>query len=127
MVGIRLSTLYSIIKHLHVWLVTISFALFVLRAIWHLSKSEQLTKPWVKIAPHIFDSFLLLTGVTLLFVTGYHQQFPSWLFVKCVTIILYIIFGIISFKKPKVAKITLPLALGFFFTTAYLAINKPLL
>lgn len=119
--------LFPLAKHIHVWCVTISFALFVVRAVWRLSKSPMLKHTVVRTGPHLVDTLLLATGLVMVFSIGYHASLPSWLVVKFVVIILYIVTGIFYFRLERFSKITLPLALGFFFTTAYLAINKPII
>ena len=117
--------LYNVIKHIHIGCVTLSFALFVIRSLLHYSDSPYLKKPLLKITPHIIDTTLLITGITLLHLLGYWHALPPWLMIKFITLLMYIMCGIICFRIRSSHKLTFPAALGFFFTTAYLAINKP--
>lgn len=116
---------YTITKHIHVWCVTISFALFVLRAVWHAAGSELLSRKLIRVAPHIVDTLLLLSGVILVTTLNYAQNIPHWLVAKLLIIVFYIALGFIGFKVKRSFKLMIPLAVSCFFTAAYLAINKP--
>ena len=46
-------------------LAVLSISLFTLRFIWTLANSVKLQAKWVKITPHIVDTFLLIIGVVM--------------------------------------------------------------
>ena len=52
--------LYSILKHIHMTTVAITFVLFNLRFVWMLQDSPRLQQWWVKRLPHTNDTILLL-------------------------------------------------------------------
>jgi len=66
-------------------------------------KTWQEKKP-VKIAAHSIDTLLFATGITLMFVTGFYPLEQSWLTVKLVLLVGYILFGIQTMKSPSIMK-----------------------
>ncbi len=53
---------YPMLKHLHMTLALVSLLLFAYRWSLALSGSARLQQKWLKILPHINDTFLLLLG-----------------------------------------------------------------
>ncbi len=56
---------YILLKHIHLTCVALTFILFSLRGFWMLSESALLQKKWVKIAPHVIDTLLLVSAIAL--------------------------------------------------------------
>lgn len=94
-------------KHLHMTLAVISIALFTLRFILTLMQSQQLTKKWLKIAPHVVDTFLLLLGVGLAVKLAINPVEQLWLAEKLLAIVLYIFTGLyaLKFARNKVMQV----------------------
>lgn len=88
-------------KHLHMTLVLLSVALFTLRFIWLLKGSTNLNKKWVKIAPHIIDTFLLLLGIGLAVKLSINPMEQLWLGEKILAIVAYIFTGYYTLKLAK--------------------------
>lgn len=89
---------YSIIKIVHIVCVAISGSLFFLRGIWVVQESGNLAKRWVRTAPHIVDTFLLLSAILL--AIGM-QQYPfthGWLTAKVVALLVYIGLGMVAIR-----------------------------
>jgi uncharacterized membrane protein SirB2 len=59
---------YTVLKHIHVTTVGITFILFVTRGMWMLTDSPRLQARWARIVPHINDTILLASGIGLAFV-----------------------------------------------------------
>lgn len=118
--------LFLLTKHIHVWCVTLSFLLFVVRAAWHLKQSEQLQRRWVKITPHVIDTLLLITGLILVSLLSLQQATPFWLKLKIALVLVYIISGILAFKLKKSRKLTFGVAIAAFAGIVFLAVTKPL-
>ncbi|AOE48741.1 SirB2 family protein [Kangiella sediminilitoris] len=116
------------LKHIHMTLAIITILGFLLRSVWLFRKSPMLTKKWVKITPHVIDTLLLLSGVLLL-ATFYGWTVTSWLAIKLLLIVVYIGFGIITFKtnKTSLRGIAFTLAIISFASILYLARIKPIL
>jgi len=93
-----MGTLYVAMKHSHLLLVGISLLFFIVRGIALLMKAGWLQQKWAKISPHVIDTFLLASGITL---TVISQQYPisdNWLTAKMVFLVGYILFGIKMMK-----------------------------
>lgn len=90
-----------LLKQTHVTLALVSLGGFTLRGYWMLLGSPMLGRRWVKVAPHMVDTLLLLSGLALIF--QYHL-FPTdhpWLAAKLVGLVLYIVLGSIALKRGK--------------------------
>lgn len=88
-------------KHLHLTLAAISILLFTLRFIWTLIDSNQLTKKWVKITPHIVDTLLLALGVAMAVKLAINPLEQLWLGEKILAIIAYIFTGYYTLKLAR--------------------------
>ena len=118
---------YQTIKHIHITCALLSGSLFFIRGCWMCADSSMLQRRWVKIAPHLIDTFLLTTAIIM---AVWSQQYPfvvNWLSAKLVALILYIFLGTIALKcgKTKNKKITaFILALVVFIYILTVAISK---
>lgn len=93
--------MYMGLKHLHMLCAILSIAGFTLRGIWMLADSPLLNKKFVRIAPHIIDTILLLTAFTMAFMINQYPFFTGWLTAKLLALIVYIVLGLIALKKGK--------------------------
>lgn len=92
--------MYAGIKHSHMLFITISIVLFQLRFL--LKKlNKPIAKP-LKIIPHINDTLLLVTGVSLAYQASINPMENNWLMAKIIALILYIGFGTFAIKSRGV-------------------------
>ena len=85
----------------HVGLALTSLLGFVVRGGWMLRRSPMLARRWVRVAPHVVDTLLLLSGILLVV---RHQIYPNeqpWLAAKLAALLLYIVLGSIALKRGK--------------------------
>ncbi len=111
---------YLAIKHLHVTCVVLSILLFFLRGIWTMQTSPIMQQRWVKMAPHIIDTLLLGSALTLAWLS---QQWPfqqAWLTAKVLGLLAYIILGSIALKRGKTRQIRLAAWLLALVTVGYI-------
>ncbi|HET7062207.1 MAG TPA: SirB2 family protein [Nitrosospira sp.] len=95
---------YAAIKMIHITSVVISYLLFSLRSIWMIRGSPTLKRRWVKITPHVVDTVLLASAVTL---AVWIQQDPihdSWLSAKVAGLLAYIGLGMMALRFGKTRK-----------------------
>lgn len=93
--------MYLAFKHLHSTLALISIIGFIARFALCFVNPKTLQKKWLKIAPHIIDTFLLLSAFALMFLL---QQYPfvnHWLTAKVIALLAYIGFGLMTLKFAK--------------------------
>jgi len=94
-------SLYPAVKHLHFTFIALSVLLLTVRFVLHLRQSALMEKKLLKIAPHVIDTFLLLSGLTLCFMI---QQFPfvdPWMTEKIGAVVAYIVLGAIAIKANR--------------------------
>jgi len=91
---------YLLIKHLHVTAAALSIIFFVIRAYWSVTENGMLKKKFVKIAPHIIDTVLLVAAILLSMMLGAAAAQP-WVLTKIVLLIVYIGVGTIAIKRGR--------------------------
>lgn len=96
---------YLAIKHLHLSCVAMSFALFFVRGVWMLSDSPRLQQRWVKILPHLIDTTLLASALTLAWMSSQWPFMQPWLTAKVFGLLLYIVLGTIALKRGKTRQV----------------------
>lgn len=114
-------------KHLHMTLAMLSIAFFTLRFIWTLRSSPKLQAKWVKISPHIIDTFLLVIGVVMAIKLALNPVEQLWLAEKLLAIVFYIFTGLytLKFARNRSMQILGYLgALGWFMLVARIAMTK---
>lgn len=89
------------IKSLHVFCVALSISGFFVRGLWMLSDSAYLQRRWVRILPHVIDSILLFSGVSLAVLLQLNPLEQQWLWVKLLLLLMYIVFGSIALKRGR--------------------------
>ena len=93
------------IKTLHISCVILSFSGFLLRGIWMMLNSVMLANKWVKIVPHIVDSLLLLSALSMVYIQSISILQHDWLLAKIAALLIYIVLGVIALKHGKTKQI----------------------
>ena len=83
---------------IHVATVMLSLFGFVLRGVLRFSGSDLINRKWLKIAPHIVDTLLIVSALTLLLQASLNPLNTPWLLAKIVALIIYIGLGLIAFR-----------------------------
>lgn len=118
--------MYLLLKHLHLSLVILSFLIFLGRGILMLRNSGLLQRKLVKITPHIVNTFMIISGLTLAIHLQMSPSSQAWLLAKIIGLVVYIALGVFAFKAKTQA-----LRLGFwllallvFVQITSMAVNK---
>ena len=77
----------------------------MLRGIWMMQNSSILQRRWVKILPHVIDTVLLASAVTLVTMIQHNPGMSTWLSAKFGGLLLYIILGMMALRLGKSRKI----------------------
>lgn len=93
-----MQNLYPLIKHIHMGAVLASGGFFLLRGLWMMQESSLLNSKFARIVPHIIDTVLLLSAITLVVYLG---ALPVWVQVKIVALFVYIFLGVLAFRIAK--------------------------
>lgn len=94
--------MYGWVKLVHIACVALSFSLFVTRGLWLLAVPGRPLWRWLRVVPHIVDTVLLASGLTLACLI---RQYPfvnsHWLTAKVIGLIAYIALGMLAFRSTR--------------------------
>ncbi len=118
------------VKTLHITLALISVCGFSARVWAMLYRPELLQLSMTRRLPHIVDTLLLASGVSLAWHYSFNPIYQPWLATKLVLLVCYILLGAfgLRYAHTRQWRLTCSLAaLGCAATILYLAHYKPLL
>ncbi|GAA5316470.1 MAG: SirB2 family protein [Candidatus Pelagadaptatus aseana] len=118
------------LKLLHISLALLSITGFTARFVAMVMKPAVLGLSHVKILPHIIDTLLLFTGITLAWQFAYNPIYHPWLMAKLILLIAYIFLGAFGLRYASTLKARISccvLALMAVSGMVWLARVKPLL
>jgi uncharacterized membrane protein SirB2 len=88
----------GVVKVIHVTCVVLSFSGFFIRGIWMLRDSGMLRRRWVRIAPQLVDTLLLVSAITLAFQLRFSPLEQPWLLAKIIALVVYIGVGLVALR-----------------------------
>jgi uncharacterized membrane protein SirB2 len=89
--------MYPALKHSHALLAVISILFFQYRY-WAFAVRRRQAGRFFKIAPHIIDTLLLATGISVAVVVGFTLSNSPWLTTKIVALFFYVGFGVMAMR-----------------------------
>lgn len=96
--------MYSILKLVHVGAVVLSGAGFALR--FGLAAAGRLPSArWVRVAPHVVDTVLLASALSLAWIGGFRPLEVPWLEAKLAGLIVYIVAGTVALKRGRTPRV----------------------
>jgi len=111
---------YLAIKHVHITCAAISISFFIVRGIWMLLDSEHLQRRWVRIVPHILDTLLLASAITMAIWSAQYPFSQNWLTAKVIALAAYILLGAIALKRGKTKAVRACAFIGAVLVFAYI-------
>lgn len=93
--------IYLALKHLHVTCVVLSGLGFCLRGWWMLRDSPTLQQRLVRILPHVVDTLLLGSALSMAFLSGQYPFVQGWLTAKLGGLLAYIVLGAMALKRGR--------------------------
>lgn len=90
--------MYLNLKQTHVILVICSVVFFQFRY-WYYRVNRRTPHKIIKIMPHLIDTLLFASGISLAVMAGFSPQNSAWLLFKLIALLAYIIFGMLAMKK----------------------------
>lgn len=115
------------VKLIHITFVTLTLVGFLVRGWWMLSAADILNNKWVKTIPHIIDTGLLISGITLAYLMSLQIIQTEWLLAKIIALLVYIVFGTLALKRGRTKQIRIiffVLALMVFSYIVSVAVTK---
>ena len=95
------TSLFSILKSIHMVAVSTTFAGLIIRGWWLLNDSKLLFSKPVKIFPHANDTVLLSSALATSYISSQLPFIDSWLTAKLFGVIAYVIFAALAFQYGK--------------------------
>ncbi len=92
---------YLALKHLHVTCVVLSGLGFCLRGWWMLRESPLRQHRLARILPHIVDTLLLGSALTMAWMSGQYPFVNDWLTAKFFGLLAYILLGMMALKRGR--------------------------
>ncbi len=93
--------MYEAVKSIHVGTVVLTILGFMLRGYWMMTASPRLDLRVTKIAPHVIDTVLLVSGVALIVILKLPLMSQKWLLMKFAALVAYIVLGAIALGRGK--------------------------
>lgn len=93
--------IYSALKHVHVACVALSGAGFFLRGLWMLQDSPLLQRRWVRVFPHVVDTLLLGSALSMAVISAQYPFVLGWLTAKFWGLLAYILCGTMALKRGR--------------------------
>lgn len=112
-----------ILKALHVSCAALSYSLFFARGIWRFNHPGMLHRRWVKIVPHVVDTVLLASALSLAIMLGISPLAAPWLLAKILALLVYIVLGTIALKIGKTSQIRLSAWLAAQLVFGYIVVT----
>ena len=111
--------MYFIIKYTHLLLAFVTISGFILRGYWMSTGSALLSHRVTSIAPHIVDTFFLLSGIAMVYLLNLPVIQSSWLLAKFAGLIVYIVLGAIALRRGPTLQIRMIAFVGAVSAFAY--------
>jgi len=89
------------LKSVHLFLVTLSVTAFCFRFGFQVLKSIRYGNRWINYLPHLVDTGIVVTGISLIFQARQYPLIHGWLTVKLGLLILYILAGMQALHWAK--------------------------
>ena len=113
------------IKSIHMLFILLSVGGFITRIMLAEFKPDILRAKALKIAPHVIDTILLLSGITLVFQGNWMAGEYGWIITKVIMLIAYIGFGVMAMHSTGIKRwVWFVLALSCFGYILSVAITK---
>ena len=90
--------LYPLALYTHITCAVITISFFMLRSYWMMTGSPLLHHRFVRIAPHIVDTLLLVSAIWLAVMLRQYPLAQDWLTVKVAALFAYIGLGMVALR-----------------------------
>lgn len=111
---------YLTIKSIHIGSVAASYLFFFVRGVWMIRESPFLAQRAVKIVPHVVDTVLLASAITLAVMIHQYPLQSSWLTAKVIGLVVYIGLGMVALRRGKSKPVRIGAWIGAQLVFAYI-------
>jgi len=107
-------------KSLHVGCAALSIAGFAARGALMLGNSPILQNRFVRVAPHVVDTILLLSAIWLAWSLRQVPFVQGWVTAKVVALVVYIVLGAVALRRGRTKAVRATAFAGALLTAAYI-------
>lgn len=95
--------MYFALKNIHLLAIALSAILLSVRFALVMANSQLIDKKFIRIAPHVVDSILILSGIALIISLGFipFTAGSEWFTQKFTCILAYFALGVFAIKMAK--------------------------
>jgi uncharacterized membrane protein SirB2 len=111
---------YSTIKLIHQGAVSLSFAGFVARGLGAIADASWIRSRWAKTVPHVVDSVLLISALSLVWMLRINPGVTPWLLAKIVGLFVYIGLGVVALRPGSARPLRAAAWMGALTVFAYI-------
>lgn len=112
--------MYTFIKVVHMSCAMLSVLGFLFRGTLKIQGSAVVEKKLVKILPHVIDTVLLVSAITLVIMSGQYPWVAPWVGAKIVGLVVYIGLGVVVMRTAKTQKVRIIAFALALITAAYI-------
>lgn len=95
------AAIFELVKSVHVGCVVLSGSGFAVRGGLMLADSRLLGTRFVRVAPHVVDTLLLVSALWLAWAIGQYPFVDGWLTAKLLGLLAYVALGSIALKRGR--------------------------
>ncbi len=121
---------YALLKLVHVSCVAASYTFFFVRGIWMMRESPLLRARWVRVLPHVVDSLLLASAITMAAMLRQYPFVAGWLTAKVLALFCYIALGVVALGRGSTRTVRIAAWIAaqvvFFYIVAVAISRDPL-
>lgn len=92
------------IKSMHMLFILLSVSGFIIRIMLAEFKPALLQVKIAKIAPHVIDTILLLSGIALVFQGNWLAGEYGWIVTKFIMLLVYVGFGVMAMRNAGIRR-----------------------
>ena len=104
--------MYYLVKNLHVTCVVLSATGFLLRGAWMITRNPLLQHRLTRVLPHLIDSTLLLSAITLAVMIEQYPLSAGWVTAKVIGLLAYILLGTVALKRGRTLQLRVAAFVG---------------
>lgn len=96
-----MTSLYPLIKAVHVHAIGLSFAIFFLRGLLMLMRSKFTNHAALRYTSYVVDTLLLAAALVLTVMIAQYPFVHAWLTAKVLLLLAYIVLGVLALRRAK--------------------------
>ena len=93
--------MYEGLKHLHLTAVALSLLFLTLQVIAHIFDTKMKDAKWLKVLPHIIQTVLIVTAISLCVIIAQYPFVHDWVTSKLIGLVAYILLAVLAVKWAR--------------------------